>query len=185
MALLDPAGGASRILRSAPKRFQLKLHNIAPEHFIPNGDRYIVEVIDFDDVVELGQMLVAVQDPQINPTDPKADPSVEVRGVLGGVIVRGGNGHLLGLPDPRLVTWLNPMTDQPTIVREPADVPMFYQAGDVVFVDRNAKGRNLRVVGREVRIVNQIDILAKIDGIRLVRDEDGNWTDAPRDTPSE
>jgi hypothetical protein len=52
---------------------------------------------------------------------------------------------------------------------------MFYAPGDVVMVDHNAKGRALKILGREARIVGQIDILARIKGLRLRRSEDGSW----------
>lgn len=168
MAFIDPKGAH---LRSITKRdrFQLKIHNVAPESIIPNGDRYVVEVIDLDETIELGQMLVVTQDPTLDPKDPRNNPQIEQRGVLTAVIVQRGNGHLLGLPDPAL------LTPSDSIVRSSADVPMFYEPGDVVFVDHNAKGRNVKIVGRECRIVNQIDVLAKVEGIKLERAEDGDW----------
>lgn len=172
MAFIDPK---ITHLRAVTKRdrFQLKIHNVAPESIIPNGDRYVVEVIDLDETIELGQMLIVTQDPTLDPKDPRNNPQIEQRGVLTAVIVTRGNGHLLGLPDPRLITKNPAGTD--TITREKADVPMFYEPGDVVFVDHNAKGRNVKIVGRECRIVNQIDCLAKIEGIKLERTEDGDW----------
>lgn len=150
------------------ERFELKIHEVSPENIAPNGDRYVVEVIDLDENIQLGQILIVSQDPNINPRDPSANPTIEQRGVLAAVVIRGGNGHLLGLPDTATAT----TSDR--IVRTAADVPMFFEAGDVVLVDRNAKGRALKIVGRECRIVNQIDVLAKIDGVRLVRD-DNAW----------
>jgi hypothetical protein len=153
-------------------RFQLKLHDIAPERFIPNGDRYVVEEIDIDEAIEFGQLLVLVQPKPKKEGDPQADPNVENRGVLAAVIVAVGNGHLLGLPDPGL------MRSSDDVERFSADVPMFYKHGDVVLVDWNAKGRNLKIVGRECRIVGQIDVLAAVEGVRLKRTTDGGWEEA-------
>lgn len=167
MAHLDPSAHLRVI--TAPSRFKLKIHDIAPEAIEPNGDRYVVEVIDLDETIQLGQMLVVTQDPTINEKDPMADPKVEKRGVLAAVIVDRGNGHLLGLPDPVIVD------GKGDLQRPAANVPMFYQPGDVVFVDHNAKGRNVKIVGRECRIVGQIDILARVRGVRLRRGEDGDW----------
>lgn len=163
------------ILTSEKPRFKLRIHDITPERFIPNGDRYVIEIVDFDETILLGQVLVATQDPNIDPRDPKADPTIEQRGVIGGIVISAGNGHLLGIPDPRLVARINPMSDASTIVREAADVPMFYKPGDIVLVDRNAKGRNIKVLGREIRVINQMDVLCHIQGITCHRTEDGDW----------
>ena len=51
---------------------------------------------------------------------------------------------------------------------------MFYSEGDVVLVDHTAKGRALQIVGRTCRIVNQIDVLARIGSVRLHR-VNGAW----------
>jgi len=153
------------------ERYELRIHEVEPGDIIPSGDRYVVEVIDIDEKIELGQILVMTQDPKIDPKDPKADPNIEVRGVLVGVIVSRGNGHLLGLPDPALVQ--RDLSGHDTVVRAHADVPMFFAPGDVVFVDRNAKGRALKILGREIRIIAQIDVLASLRGVRLVRGENG------------
>jgi hypothetical protein len=176
-----------RITPSAPSgsRYRLPLHTIAPEDITPNGDRYLIEIIDVEDTLQLGQLLIVTQDPNVNPMNPQADPTVEARGVLVGVVLTAGNGHLLGFPDPALVTprYEEVIHDFPKgsrdaiehvqtghdIEREWANVTMFYEPGDVVLVDRNARGRNLRVVNREIRIIGQIDVLAKIEGIRLTR----------------
>jgi hypothetical protein len=126
-----------------------------------------VETNDVHEQVTFGRLLIVTQQPQINPRDPASDPSVETRGVVPAVVITAGNGHLLGIPDP----WVA-CDDQ--LFHKSADVPMFYKPGDVVFLDHNARGRALRMFGREIRIVNQIDVLLKLDGVRLVR-VDGVW----------
>jgi len=136
---------------NSSSRYELKIHEVAPEDIEPLGDRYVVEVIDIDEKIELGQILVVTQQPK-EDNSPMADPTVERRGVLAAVVVSVGNGHLLGIKD---------------------EVPMFYSVGDCVLVDHNAKGRALKIVGRECRIVNQIDCLARLP-MRLVR-VDGEW----------
>jgi len=178
--MIDPSilkGGAllgAQQQPRTPERFELKIHKVSPESIIPNGDRYVVEIIALNEEVEFGKILVVTQDPQMNPRDPMANPQIEQRGVLAAVIVTAGNGHLLGLPDPRVaVARQDPRASEEVLVRVPADVPMFFAPGDVVFVDMNARGRALRIVGREIRIVNQIDVLARIDGVRLTRGENG------------
>jgi hypothetical protein len=76
------------------------------------------------------------------------------------------------LPDPWIVT---PTTNGGgTVHQQAASVPMFYGEGDVLLIDHNAKGRALMIVGRECRIVNQIDVLARIEGVHLER-RDGAW----------
>jgi hypothetical protein len=128
----------------------------------------------------MGQLLVITKDPNIDEKDPMADPTVERRGVLAAVIITAGNGHLLGLPDPRVYVGKdsnNNWNATNDIVRVPADVPMFFNPGDVVFIDHNAKGRALKIGTRELRICNQIDVLSKINGIRLMR-VNGEWQEA-------
>jgi co-chaperonin GroES (HSP10) len=157
----------------------LKIHELRPEDIEPNGDRYVVEVIDIDEKIELGRILVVTQQPKMDPRDPQADPTLEQRGVMVAVVVRAGNGHLLGLPDHKLaVLQRNPhpnTSGYEEIMVAPADVPMFFEPGTVVFVDHNAKGRALKILGRECRIVNQIDILAALPSMKLRRSDDGGW----------
>lgn len=157
--------------------FKLPLHQIPPEQIQPNGDRYLVEVIDVEDTIQLGQMLVVVQPQQVNDKDPSADPQIENRGVIAGVVITAGNGHLLGLADHATVVYNedDDGRDIPEMTRVPADVPMFYHPGDVVLIDRNSRGRALKIVNHEYRLVNQIDCLAKIDGVRLKRNDSGEW----------
>lgn len=164
MRKVEPAG-----------RFTLKIHDINPERLAPNGDRYVVEVIDIDETILLGQLLIVTQNPNANPNDPQRDPTVERRGVLAAVIVRVGNGHLLGLPD-----WPSPpmRSGEFSPGRDSANVPMFYQPGDVVLVDFNARGRDVKILAKEIRIVGQIDVLVQIEGIKLVRNADGDWQEA-------
>jgi hypothetical protein len=182
MAHVDP-----RLIRavSSPARFELKIHEVAPEDIEPNGDRYTVEVIDLDEKIEFGSLLVVTQEIQqkdeygrpIHAGHPQADPSIERRGVIAAVVVLAGNGHLLGLSDLAPVEvranpgeWAIGPSGRPW-----ASVPMFYEPGDVVLIDHTAKGRALKIVGRECRIVGQIDILARILGVRLRRTDDGGW----------
>ncbi|MGD0968673.1 MAG: hypothetical protein ABR949_10330 [Candidatus Aquilonibacter sp.] len=157
---LDPRALTSRGL------YKLKIHDVKPEDIEPNGDRYVVEEIDVDEYIERGQLLVITQNAPKHQGDPMADPTIENRGVIVAVVIRAGNGHLLGLPDPYFI-------EDGKGVQGNADVPMFFSEGDVVFVDHNAKGRALRILGREVRIINQIDVLAKMDGVKLKRGEHG------------
>lgn len=171
MAIRDPRDRSfiPRIIAQPPntQRYELKIHTIAPEDIDPLGDRYVVEIIDFDEKIELGSILVVTQQPP-QDNSPQADPTIERRGVLAAVVIRAGNGHLLGLSD-------HPWSDsKDEDERDWASVPMFYQPGDVLFIDHNAKGRALKIVGRECRIVNQIDCLARVEGVRLKR-VDGEW----------
>ena len=178
MAIIDPRARAlahipQGVQEKASERFKLKIHEISPDAIEPLGDRYVVEVIDIDERIELGQVLVVTPQAPERPGDPMADPLVERRGVLAAVIISEGNGHLLGLPDPALV--MHDADGREMVERCEADVLMFFDKGDVVFVDHNAKGRALRIFGRECRIVNQIDILARISGVRLRRNDAGEW----------
>lgn len=160
-------------INSPAPRFVLKIHDISPERVAPNGDRYTVEVIDFDESILLGQLLVVTQNSKDPRGDPQADPTVERRGVLAAVIVRAGNGHLLGLPD--LAPVMEKVGEYEPGERPWPSVEMLYSPGDVVLVDFNARGRDLKILAKEVRIINQIDVLAGIDGMRLKRTDDGGW----------
>lgn len=151
------------IIRAKPEGglFKLKIHELAPEDFVPNGDRYVVEAIEIEEDVEFGQLLVrnyAAPGPKGRPWEMS---DVEARGCFAAVVLSAGNGHLLGLPD-----W----ADRPSS----ASVPMFYGVGDVVLVDFNGKGRNLKIMGRQVRVVNQIDVLCGIPRAKLML-VDGKW----------
>ena len=174
MAQFDPRARALTSIKATPDRglFKLKIHDLKPEDLTPNGDRYVVEEIDVDEQIERGQLLVITQNAPRHPGDPNADPTIENRGVIVAVVIRAGNGHLLGLPDPRIAV-KDAIGNGERVARQPADVPMFFEEGDVVFVDHNAKGRALRILGREIRVINQIDCLAKLEGVKLKRTENG------------
>lgn len=165
MAHVDP-----RIIGASPSvpRFELKIHDIAPEDIIPNGDRYVVEVLDVDETKLAFANLLVVTQAKVKPGDPQADPNIEPRGVIPAVVVTKGNGHLLGLSD-------HPRNGNHQHEREWASVPMFYDIGDIVLIDHNGRGRALKIHGRESRIVNQIDVLGHIPKLKLTRTEDGRW----------
>jgi hypothetical protein len=161
-------------------KFMLELHDFDPAAMEPIGDRYIVETIPVEDTVKFGSFLIMAQGAQIDPKNPMATPGVERRGVLPAVIIALGNGHLLGLPDPRLVKRDGAGMD--TIVREAADVPMFLKPGDMVLLDMNSKGRALQIVDREIRVVNQIDCLVKLP-LRLTWTDEGWVREEAETTP--
>lgn len=159
------------------KQFMLHLHDFDPAAMEPIGDRYVVETIPVEDTVSFGSFLVMAQGAELNPKDPMANPAVERRGVLPAVIIAKGNGHLLGLPDPRLVVTMP--AGNHMVERHNADVPMFLEVGDVVLLDMNSKGRALKIVDREIRIVNQIDCLLKLP-VRLTWTDEG-WVEEAKD----
>lgn len=179
MSVIDP-----RLILEANKkneRFKLTMKEIAPEDLDPNGDRYIIEEIEMDDTFVMGAIMVVTNvnaDPNANTA--QADPTIEKRGVIAGVVIGVGNGHLLGLPD------LAPVAQDaaPYIAgdRPWSSVDMFFQAGDVVFIDHNARGRAFKLPGRAIiRVCNQIDVLAQLKRkgvpVRLVRKDD-TWVEA-------
>jgi co-chaperonin GroES (HSP10) len=164
-------GQAIPILRKHSKtikQFMLELHEFEPAAMEPIGDRYVVETLFVEETVQFGSLLVYTPQADIDPRDPAANPKAEKRGVLPAVIIAVGNGHLLGLPDPRIA--VRNVSGRDEVERHPADVPMFCKAGDVVLVDMNYKGKALKIADREVRVVNAIDILIKLP-VRLI------WTD--------
>jgi hypothetical protein len=175
---MTQVGGAIPIIRprtGTVKKFMLQLHEFDPAQMEPIGDRYIVETIPVEETVKFGSFIVMAQvGADTNPRDPSGNPTVERRGVLPAVIIAVGNGHLLGLPDPRLVLQysddLAPLNSE--VERHSADVPMFFRPGDVALLDMNAKGRSLKIVDREIRVVNQLDLLVKLP-VRLEWTEEG------------
>lgn len=165
---------ARRIHILGSESFKLQIHELEPTTIEPLGDRYVVEAIPVDEAVQFGQLLIVTEGtprPGDDPRNPMANPQVEARGVLPAVIIATGNGHLLGLPDLKFA--INSVGKGESIAHEPADVPMFLTPGDVALVDINNRGRALRIAGRELRIVNQIDILARVRSVRLKWTESG------------
>lgn len=162
---IDP----NKLPRIWAKPFEVDIHEIAPENLTPIGDRYLVEELAVNEAVMFNDLLVIVEGeikPSDDPRNPKANPMVEKRGVMPAVVVSVGNGHLLGLPDP-------PVVVNDKVERVPADVPIFLSPGDVILVDINNRGRALKIAGRTLRVVNQIDCLLKLE-MRLIF-RDGKW----------
>ena len=162
-----------RIHTLGSESFKLSIHEIEPQFIAPNGDRYVVEFIPVDEAVEFGTILVVTdadpnsKNPDNDPRNPMAKHEVEKRGVVPAVVIQVGNGHLLGIPDMKIAV------SPDTCRREPSDVPMFYHPGDVVLVDVNARGRALRIAGRQIYICGQMDVLGQIIGTRLKWTENG------------
>lgn len=156
-------GQAIPILRKHSKtikQFMLELHEFEPAAMEPIGDRYVVETLFVEETVQFGSLLVYTPQADIDPRDPAANPKAEKRGVLPAVIIRGGNGHLLGLADPRIA--VRSVNGRDEVERHPADVPMFLKPGDVVLIDMNYKGKALKIADREIRVINQMDCLVKL-----------------------
>lgn len=141
-------------------RPKIAINELDAEDLEPTGDRYTVEVAEFDEQVVLGKIFISPKQPSIDPRDPLADPKAELRGVFGAIICGVGSGHLLGIPDILVVK--NPQAASPEVTREWASVDMFHAVGDVVFVHATQRGAALHIIGRDLRIINQMDILANI-----------------------
>jgi len=152
------------------KQFMLELHEFEPAAMEPIGDRYVVETLFVEETVKFGSLLVYTPQADIDPRDPAANPKAEKRGVLPAVIITAGNGHLLGLADPRLV--VGSPSGLTHVERHPADVPMFLKPGDVVLIDMNYKGKALKIADREIRVINQMDCLVKLP-VRLLWSDEG------------
>ncbi len=115
----------------------------------PNGDRYLVKPVN---------VVHRTSSDLVLPIDETTTGWFAAR------ILAVGNGHRLEVPDPAVVTYrVSPSEDtlESTVERPQATVPMFFSKGDVVLIDRLA-GRPVTVQGVEYRIVNQVDVLAKI-----------------------
>ena len=173
-ASVDHEGGIPIIrpkIHSVKKKFMLELHEFDPAEMEPIGDRYIVETIPVEETVSFFSFIVVAggTDPStIDPRNPLANPNVERRGVVPAVVIANGNGHLLGLPDPRIA--LHMASGIEYVERHAADVPMFLSPGDVCLIDFTSKGRALKIIDRDIRVINQIDCLVKLK-VRL------KWTD--------
>ena len=192
--------------KALPKPFRLRIHDLLPSDIVPNGDRYIVETLDVDeDVLTCNGLLVPVQavDPRNGQPSMITEyrgvaPAVVV--MRGNGHLLGLSDHAVVMPEPTVLTMnegesteafearkamakmdaLNAgcsyVGDHSIVVRPWASVPMFFDQGTIVFIDINAKGREFRLFGRAVRVVDQINILAHTNKIKLVLDADGNWT---------
>jgi hypothetical protein len=168
-------------IHSVKKKFMLELHEFDPAEMEPIGDRYIVETIPVEETVSFFSFIVVAggTDPStIDPRNPLANPNVERRGVVPAVIIANGNGHLLGLPDPRIA--LKMSGGQDVVERHPADVPMFLTPGDVCLIDFTSKGRALKIIDRDIRVINQIDVLVKLK-VRVKWTEEG-WAREDEET---
>ena len=170
---------------SLPKRKVTLGKSFLDPHQGLNGDRYLVEVL------ELGDRVTAhgIHIPQV-----KSDRADEFdRGWFPALVLDVGNGHVLTTPDHAAV--LGNMTPKETLdaikggdrdalesiqlpanaenitevavlVRPRATVPMFFKVGDVVAID-GSTGRKIEIEGKEFRIVNQVDVLRRLDGATI------------------
>lgn len=150
----------------------------------PNGDRYLIEVLDVDEEKLPSGIFL-----------PEA--TEEQKGWAVGVVFSVGNGHRLEIPDHLKVIpegynvpddLLDDLADdravrefkekaraehigkqlnfhyQPsigpkhTVARYWASVPMFFAPGEVVGIERYS-GRQFTIQGRSFRIVSQVDVL--------------------------
>lgn len=170
----------------APTKFVLKQQHLDPTAWTPVGDRYTIEEIEVDNSVELNGTRFLL------PGQSEKD-----KGWKAGVIVRVGNGHLLGVPDLAVSMTHKPqgqpddnpsvekaralgaqfMTEDAIVVRPPAAVPMFFNVGDVVLVERWA-GREITLGTKKYWVVAQEHCLLSLDTPRLVRGENGEWSES-------
>lgn len=117
---------------------------VRPAHIIPNGDRYLIKPVHAEQKSKSGILL------QQDETST---------GWFAAFVLAVGNGHRLDAPDTAVV---RKSRDAEEIVQVGATVPMFFKQGDMVLVDRLA-GRPITLDGQEFRIVNQVDVLAKVN----------------------
>jgi co-chaperonin GroES (HSP10) len=165
--------------------YTFRYRNLDPTKLRPIGDRYVVQVLDFDE--------------EKLPSGLYLGESAEgTQGWAAGVIIAVGNGHRLEVadqavvmpegyvPDPSLTDeqqmarrigalgYGTPaMGDNSTIQRVASAVPMFFSVGMVIFMEKYS-GREFPVRGRKYRFVSQVDCLGDT-GVRLERDADGEW----------
>lgn len=167
---------------------------------MPNGDRYLVEILETDEVTTVKGLDGSEKQLYVGAKDEME------RGWVAAVVMGVGNGHRLEVPDhvavldnhmdhPRiqpgedihafkkrqdehkLQAIMNGAmfaTEEHVVVRPPASVPMFFGLGNVVALER-LTGRQFKLnTGRVYRIVSQVDILWRFVHINL-RLVDGEW----------
>lgn len=164
------------------EQYVFQYRNMDPKRLRPIGDRYLIEVLDVDEEKVNGIYL--------------PEQTEEQKGWAVGVVFSIGNGHRLDVHDPIVVVpegyvpdpALNEqeqmrrriaalsyncpsMGDHSTVMRYPALVPMMFQPGEVIFVERYS-GRQFTIRGRTFRFVSQVDCLGT-SGVYLKLTDDG------------
>jgi co-chaperonin GroES (HSP10) len=187
---LDSMPALSRFKR------RVNLNAQDPRNIAPNGDRYLVELLEIEEnVTVMGndgpiKIIIAQEHAPTKRPDGKVDPGVEaelLRGWRAGLILRVGNGHRLEVSDPYVVmpgvstdkeledykTGKVPpprgaqvITESHTLFQPQAKVQMFYAPGDVVLIER-LTGREVTLQGKRYAIVNQQDVLAVFQNTKL------------------
>lgn len=179
----------------------LELHNdqISPFLVDPHGDRLLVEVVEISSEVTVagGHTLYTA------PAERDARGIVNEewkRGFCAGVVISAGDGHVLTTPSrhealiismdytqeqiddgvlstvPGLRAY-DPVTKQGIVVVDtPANVPMPWTRGDVILIERLA-ARQVRLGKRTYAIVDQMDVLATVRGLKYLMLADGEWMD--------
>lgn len=110
-----------------------------PEECVPNGDRYLAIEIEIDDFTLTAEGK-RIHMPNANEMQRGWTPMR--------IVAVGGVNRGLPLPEAHLLDkneW----------------VPMFFQAGDVVAVEKYAAEKMFRIKGRKYAIIEQLDILLK------------------------
>ena len=172
---------------SAPYIFRYR--ELDPFKIRPIGDRYMVELLETDEVSPAGILI--------------PERAEQERGWHAAVVFSMGNGHRLDVPDPvcvmpepvrdlkegetvdqraidmrAMASYSAPFVGTHSMVVRPlATVAMFFVPGEVIFVEKYS-GREFHIGERRFRFVSQVDCLGT-SGRFLVLSADGSWSDAP------
>lgn len=141
------------------KREVINLGDQDPLTFTPHGDRYLIEVVDIDDSIKIGDKTLLVELEKSS------------RGWAAGKIIAGGNGHRMDVPDtyvkinttekapnPEIGLYFVENETGDAVVRCPSIVPMPFARGQIVMIYWSA-AIEVKMQGKPYLICNQTHIL--------------------------
>lgn len=139
----------SQMRRSSVSPTVVKFNDIDPRKLELNGDRYVVELEELDNIHEFGEGL-QIELPQ------DAISEARVGWAFGRIIATGGRDILYraGADQPSMRKCAHRLDKDEW-------VPIFFSVGQRVIVNRFA-GEQVVFQGRRYRCVNQVDIIGSI-----------------------
>jgi co-chaperonin GroES (HSP10) len=148
---------------------RIALSSQDPLSFIPHGDRLLVEVLELDETLDSGIILV-------RPDDQSKEHEV---GWCPAVVWNVGSGHRLDTPDQAVaiqttekdltpqnhLVALDPDTGS-GVVMAPSKVPMPFVREQVVMVAKYA-GSDIKMRGRDFKVITQAHVLGTFPKMRI------------------
>jgi co-chaperonin GroES (HSP10) len=184
------------------QQFVYEYRNADPLKHRPNGDRYLIEILPVSEeklssglfLPEAGEerkgwavgVVVAVGNGHRLETpdqyiaiaekyqcDPQVDPDVEFGDDLDTRAKKSAARQQRRMAIMQ-TTNIAAIGDDSMVVRYPSAVPMFFQFGEIVYVEKYS-GRPLIIGGREFRIVNQVDVLSSSGRYAKLKEDGETW----------